>query len=51
LGRAAPTLSAPPEARKRLFFGVYPGGRILYLQKISWAAIAADIRRFSSGAK
>lgn len=35
-----------PEARKRLLFGVYPGGHMFYLQKASRAAFAADVRRF-----
>lgn len=35
-----------PEARKRLFFGVYPGGHMFYLQKASRAEFAADVRKF-----
>lgn len=35
-----------PEARKRLFFGVYPGGHMFYLQKASRAEFAADVRAF-----
>lgn len=40
-----------PEARKRLFFGVYPGGHMFYLQKASRAEFAADVREFYEGAK
>lgn len=40
-----------PEARKRLFFGVYPGGHMFYLQKASRAEFAADVRGFYEGAK
>lgn len=35
-----------PEARKRLSFGVYPGGHMFYLQKTSRAEFAADVRKF-----
>lgn len=35
-----------PGARKRLFFGVYPGGHMFYLQKASRAEFAADVRAF-----
>lgn len=39
-----------PEARKRLFFNVYPGGHMFYLQKASRSAFAADVRQFYEGA-
>ncbi|WP_245990328.1 S10 family peptidase [Tabrizicola piscis] len=39
-----------PEARKRLLFGVYPGGHMFYLQKASRAEFAADVRAFYAGA-
>jgi carboxypeptidase C (cathepsin A) len=39
-----------PEARKRLFFGVYPGGHMFYLQKASRAEFNADVRKFYAGA-
>jgi carboxypeptidase C (cathepsin A) len=38
-----------PEARKRLLFGVYPGGHMFYLQKASRAEFAADVRAFYAG--
>ncbi|WP_246567094.1 S10 family peptidase [Gemmobacter fulva] len=38
-----------PEARERLFFGVYPGGHMFYLQKASRAEFAADVRQFYAG--
>lgn len=38
-----------PEARERLFFGVYPGGHIFYLQKVSRArwTLRPFLRRWS----
>jgi carboxypeptidase C (cathepsin A) len=38
-----------PEARERLFFGVYPGGHMFYLQSASRAEFAADVRAFYEG--
>ena len=38
-----------PEARERLFFGVYPGGHMFYLQSASRAEFAADVRSFFEG--
>lgn len=38
-----------PEARRRLFFGVYPGGHMFYMQKASRAEFAADVREFYKG--
>ena len=35
-----------PEARKRLSFGVYPGGHMFYLRTKSRAQLAADVRAF-----
>ncbi len=35
-----------PSARKRLYFGTYPGGHMFYLRKASRAEMAADVRRF-----
>ncbi len=40
-----------PEARKRLYFGVYPGGHMFYLQQASRAEFAADVRKFYAGTK
>lgn len=40
-----------PEARSRLYFGVYPGGHMFYLQKSSRAEFAADARAFYQGIK
>ena len=40
-----------PEARKRLSFGVYPGGHMFYLQADSRAEFAADVRAFYAGEK
>lgn len=40
-----------PEARERLYFGVYPGGHMFYLQKSSRAEFAADVRAFYEGIK
>ncbi|EEW24287.1 S10 family peptidase [Rhodobacter ferrooxidans] len=39
-----------PGARERLYFGVYPGGHMFYLQKASRAEFAADVRKFYEGA-
>jgi len=39
-----------PEARKRLSFGVYPGGHMFYLQKASRSEFAKDVRSFYEGA-
>ena len=38
-----------PAARERLFFGVYPGGHMFYLQSESRATFAADVRAFFEG--
>lgn len=38
-----------PEARERLFFGVYPGGHMFYLQTASRAEFAKDVRQFYEG--
>lgn len=38
-----------PEARARLYFGVYPGGHMFYLQKASRAEFTADVRKFYAG--
>ncbi len=38
-----------PEARRRLFFGVYPGGHMFYMQKASRAEFATDVRKFYEG--
>lgn len=38
-----------PEARERLFFGVYPGGHMFYLQTASRAEFAKDVRAFYEG--
>lgn len=38
-----------PEARKRLSFGVYPGGHMFYLQNASRAEFAKDVRKFYEG--
>jgi carboxypeptidase C (cathepsin A) len=35
-----------PAARKRLFFGTYPGGHMFYLRKDSRAELARDVRGF-----
>jgi carboxypeptidase C (cathepsin A) len=35
-----------PSARKRLFFGTYPGGHMFYLRTKSRAELAADVRGF-----
>lgn len=40
-----------PEARKRLFFGVYAGGHMFYLQKASRAEFASDVRKFYEAMK
>ncbi len=40
-----------PEARKRLLFGVYPGGHMFYLQRASRTAFAQDVRAFYEGIK
>lgn len=39
-----------PEARKRLSFGIYPGGHMFYLQKASRSEFAKDVRSFYEGA-
>jgi carboxypeptidase C (cathepsin A) len=36
-------------ARERLFFGVYPGGHMFYLQKASRDELLADVRGFYEG--
>ena len=38
-----------PEARKRLYFGVYEGGHMFYLQSASRAEFAKDVRAFYEG--
>lgn len=40
-----------PGARERLYFGVYPGGHMFYLQEASRAEFAEDVRGFYEGAK
>jgi carboxypeptidase C (cathepsin A) len=40
-----------PEARARLYFGVYSGGHMFYLQRSSRAEFAADVRAFYEGIK
>ena len=35
-----------PLARKRLYFGTYPGGHMFYLRRDSRAELAADVREF-----
>jgi carboxypeptidase C (cathepsin A) len=39
-----------PGARKRLFFGTYPGGHMFYLRTKSRAEFAADVRGFFAAA-
>jgi len=39
-----------PGARKRLYFGTYPGGHMFYLRTKSRAELAADVRGFFEAA-